>query len=426
MAELGPRNSSLSDVLSSEGSPSFWSEPARLLLSIVVLFSLFRYLHDLVKVLLESPFIDFAHYYTYATVIAEGHSPLDTDAVKLVEARQNLRSAGVSALYSPLFYFVMGTWVHFPFRQAAAIWLFINQTCLVGACLLCFSRFASAPRVGFAAVLFVVLNYQPLFEDLVLGQSNILLLFFVSLAWWGLRTERHWVAAGAVVVAMFIKPQYGLLLPLLWWMGYRRVFLEAVLLSGLGLGMGILLLGFPLHSDWLQSLRSVPDFYNSWSLNLSPRATLFRLLGESSLGQRVLVEVSSLSLNVCILIFVAKAIPRHLPTGTEALDLAWALGLVAILLLSPLVEEHHLVVLLLPLTILLLGAPDRLIPQKEWVILLVSVLLLGSRYSLEQFPAFHHGALSLLATGKLLGVVGVAWVLWDRLRAQSQTPAMSR
>src|SRR2546428_2303114 len=199
-----------------------WREgdPVRFLLLLVVLFSAVRYLHDLVKFLVESPFIDFAHYYTYATVIVEGHSPLDTDAVKLVEARQNLRSAGVSALYSPLFYFVMGTWVHFPFRQAAVIWLFINQTCLVGACLLCFRRFTSAPRVGIAAVLFVVLNYQPLFEDLVLGQSNILLLFFVSLAWWGLRTERHRVPAGAVLVAMIVKPHYGLLLRLLWLMGH--------------------------------------------------------------------------------------------------------------------------------------------------------------------------------------------------------------
>ena len=83
-------------------------------------------------------------------------------------------------------------------------------------------------------------------------------------------------------------------------------------------------------------------------------------------------------------------------------------------------EEHHLVVLLLPLTILLLGAPDKLIRQKEWIILLVSVLLLGSRYSLEQFPTFHHGAFSLLATGKLLGVFGLAWVLISRLRLERE------
>ena len=49
--------------------------------------------------------------------------------------------------------------------------------------------------------------------------------------------------------------------------------------------------------------------------------------------------------------------------------------------------------------------------------LIGSVLLLGSRYSLEQFPAFHHGALSLLMTGKLVGVMGLAWVLVLRLHA---------
>jgi hypothetical protein len=29
-------------------------------------------------------------------------------------------------------------------------------------------------------------------------------------------------------------------------------------------------------------------------------------------------------------------------------------------------------------------------------------------------------------TGKLLGVISLIWVLWSRLRAQSQIPALSR
>jgi len=39
-----------------------------LLLVVVVVFSLFRYGHDLAKLVAEVPFIDFAHYYTYATI----------------------------------------------------------------------------------------------------------------------------------------------------------------------------------------------------------------------------------------------------------------------------------------------------------------------------------------------------------------------
>ena len=89
----------------------------------------------------------------------------------------------------------------------------------------------------------------------------------------------------------------------------------------------------------------------------------------------------------------------------------------AIPLLSPLVEEHHLVVLLLPVILLLLAEPRAPTTLADQAILVLSILLLGSRYSFEQFSAFHQGPLALLASGKILGVVTLAWTLTRRLRA---------
>jgi len=54
---------------------------------------------------------------------------------------------------------------------------------------------------------------------------------------------------------------------------------------------------------------------------------------------------------------------------------------------------------------------------RDLILLVASTLLLGSRYSLDRFPTFHTGVLSLLAAGKILGVGGLAWVLIRRLRA---------
>jgi uncharacterized membrane protein len=81
-----------------------------------------------------------------------------------------------------------------------------------------------------------------------------------------------------------------------------------------------------------------------------------------------------------------------------------------------LTEEHHLVVLLLPLTLLLLAEPVSARRSLEVGALAVSIVLLGSRYSFERFELFHQGLLSLLTTGKLLGVVGLVWILIRRLR----------
>jgi len=92
----------------------------------------------------------------------------------------------------------------------------------------------------------------------------------------------------------------------------------------------------------------------------------------------------------------------------------------AIPLLSPLTEEHHLVVLLLPLALILLARWEMALLSAESYLLLGSVLLLGSRYSLERFPVFHEGILSLLATGKLVGALCLAWLLMRVLREPAQ------
>ena len=73
-------------------------------------------------------------------------------------------------------------------------------------------------------------------------------------------------------------------------------------------------------------------------------------------------------------------------------------------------------VLLLPLTLLLLAEPVSAGRSLELGSLAVSIVLLGSRYSFERFGLFHQDLLSLLTTGKLLGVVGLAWILMRRLR----------
>jgi hypothetical protein len=154
-----------------------------LCLALVVLFGLFRYLHTLAVLLWEAPFIDFAHYYTYATVVRLGQNPFDPEAVARVDALLAIRRAGAAANYLPLFYVLMQPWTLMAFRPAAVAWLMASQACLFGALAVCLHRFAPPSPVGAAATLFVAFSYQPLVESLTLGQTNALLLLLVTLAW---------------------------------------------------------------------------------------------------------------------------------------------------------------------------------------------------------------------------------------------------
>jgi hypothetical protein len=268
------------------------------------------------------------------------------------------------------------------------------------------------------AALFIVLNYQPLVESLALGQTNLLLLFLVALAWWGLRARSPWVAGAAVAMALHIKVQYSLLIPLLWAGGGYRAGNRALLLGTLGVGVGLLLLGPTHHLDYLRYVLTLPDDVYTWSANLSPRATLHRLFATLPYGP-VLASGLTLAIDCVLLLLFTRAIRGSLRPGSATMDWAWGLGLTAVPLLSPLTEEHHLVVLLLPLMLPLLARSRVRMGPLDRTLLVGSVLLLGSHYSLDQFSAFQQGPLALLAAGKLLGVAGLAWTLIRRLRAEN-------
>lgn len=382
---------------------------------LVVGFSLFRYGHDVVKIVLESPFIDFAHYYTYAYLVGQGLNPFDPQAVAMVDDALKIRRAGAAANYPPLFYLLMQPWTWMPFHASALVWAAVCQLCLVAAVGLCLSRWTTPNPIQLTAALFVALSYQPAFEDAALGQANTVLLLLVTLVWWGLRSERHWLAACLVGLAPHIKPQYGLLFPLLWVMGYRVACLRAAVVAGLGVGIGVLVLGWPHHLEYLRYLSAMPEYLASWSANHSVSGVLHRLLRPLEQG-RAVADLVTLAVDAAILIMLVRATPRAGSPDSSRTDWAWGLGLCAMLLVSPLTEDHHLVVLLFPLLRLLCdGASLR---GGEIPLALGAVILLGSRYSLDRFSLLHDGPLSLLTAGKLLGIVALAWILARRLQTR--------
>jgi hypothetical protein len=388
---------------------------AALAIAIVLLFCLFRYGHDSLKVLLASPFIDFAHYYTYATVVAQGKNPFDPVAVARADATLNIRRAGAAANYPPVFYLLMRPWVLIPIRPAAVLWFLASQACLAATMALCLRRVPGPSPLRVTALLFVVLNYQPLLENLFLGQANAFLLLLVTVAWRALRTGRPWAASIAVAATALIKIQYVFLFPFLWWTGRSRVAARAFLLWGFALGIGIPVLGQPHYAAYLQYLLSPPGYLHAWTANLSLRATLYRLFTDSSHGA-VLANGLTAILSLALLLGLAWLTSRPTPSDSTAADWTWGLGLTVLWLLSPFMLEHHLVVLLLPLSLLLLTEPDSPPSGAEQAMLVATILLLASQYSLERFPIFRDGIPSLLTTGKLLGVVGLAWILARRLR----------
>jgi hypothetical protein len=324
---------------------------------------------------------------------------------------------GAAANYPPLFYVLMQPWTLMAFRPAAVAWFAASQACVCGAVALCLRRFVPPSPVGVAVTLFVAFNYQPLVESLALGQVNALLLLLVTLAWWGARAGHPWVAAASVALCPFLKVQYAFLA--LWWMKQGRILGRALLLVAIGLMVGLAVLGPAHHVEYIRYLLAPPDYLRTWTANLSPGATLQRLLSPHG-EARLLADGLTLAVDALLVVLFARATPRGMSPASSTFDWAWAVVVTANPVLSPLTEEHHLAVLLFPLAMILLARWDMALLSVESGLLLASVLLLGSRYSLERFPVFHEGIPSLLAGGKLAGALCLAWLLTRVLREPAQ------
>ena len=406
------------------GRPNGTPAALTALLILAVTFSLVRYAHDLLKFYVQSPFIDFAHYYTYSSIVALGQNPFDPPATAAMDAQLGIRRAMSAPNYPPLFYVLMQPWVRMPYGTAAAAWLLFNQACLLMALALMLMRERGATALRLVAGVCVVLNFQPLYENFALGQSNVVLLLLVTAAWWGAVTGRIWMVAVMLGIAVQIKVQYAFVLVVLWWMGCRRACAGACAAVAGGTALGWMLLGADHYRAYVSYLASPPPYLAAWTANLSLRGTVHRLVGEG--GGTWIAESIWLAAVMGILIAVARSVPRSVASIPAARDWVWGLGLAVMVGISPLMEEHHLVVLLFPLMLLLLKEPQGHWTKLDWGLLIGSVLLLGSLYSLEQFPVFHRGLWSILMAGKLLGVGCLGWALQRRIRFSAAIPGADR
>jgi len=384
--------------------------PAATALAVAAALLVAAYAGTVIRIAADGGFIDFAHYYAFAIHVARGGDAFDPSAPARLNEELGLRSAGAPLKYPPLFYVAMRPWTWLPFRAAALAWLALGQVLLVVTAALVLRRRAAEPA-RLVAVLAVAALSQPLVETLHLGQANVVVLALLALGWWGARQGRPWGAALALGLAVHVKPQFGLPIAALWWIGQRAVAYRAAAVAAAGLAAGVAAVGPGAHVDWVRHALAMPASLHAWSLNVAPHAALHRLL-DGGLGARA-VEPVALATSLAILAAVAYAARGRPAPGTPAFDWAFGLAVAAVPLVAPFSEEHHLVVLLLPLALLVL-APDA--SPRASVALAAAAVLLGARYSLERFPALHAGLPSLLLTGKTAGAGLLAWLLARRLR----------
>ncbi len=194
---------------------------------------------------------------------------------------------------------------------------------------------------------------EPVVACLRLGQSGLLLLLLIVIAWDALHRRRWAVAGIAIGIATCIKIFPGLLLLYLL-CRHRRAFLVAVMTVAALWGLVALVAGPECISEYAETARTVVDEYEAFPGNLSLLGLLSRPVA-SDLVARAIVRIVFYLLAGAVLILTAFQVWRPtaiVPAEGEALDREYSLCVALMPLLSPIAWDHYLVVLLLPLSIL--------------------------------------------------------------------------
>jgi hypothetical protein len=390
----------------------------RVVLGLLVTLAAFRYAHEIVKIVVESSRIDFGSFYTFTAALQRGHDPFTAAGLQALDHLAIPRAGSSAPTFAPAGYLLFLPFVTVSYETARAAWLLVGQGALLGTLWALYRRLAPPPLVA-AGMLAVVLGYQPIYEDVSVGNLNLVVLLLVTLAVIPDARTRPLAVAVPLSLALNLKLYCVVLLPLLVWVGAGTAAVLAVALALVWTAAALLVLGAAWVPAYAHYLALGSASLHGWPRNLSPHAVLHRLV--EAPAPQPLIEAVAVALAVGVAAVVAWGV-RGGGARADGLLVAWAAALAAMPLMSPLTEEHHLVVSLVPLLVAIARVSVHPSPA-DVALLAAATVLLAGRYSLESFPAFSMGVASLATTGKALGSVLLLAVLVRIARAPERARA---
>ena len=321
---------------------------------------------------------DFKAYYTAATAVREGQAEtfLYSDPARLnlgllpdqpwVEYAVSHGIPHPSAyIYPPFFAILLAPLTLLPYHAANLVW-FTTNTFLLAASIallvgLARGRLDRFEPVPLAAVIFVSLNFFPTIRALQCGQAGFVLLFLTAGALAALAKGHDRICGLCLALAAAIKLTPLLLIAYLAWVGRRRAASWAMaFLAGFAL-VSVAVAGWANHvlylTGFMPSLSRGAATYANQSLN----GFFNRLLTDQSMSvfdfSSEPTSVRFLTRGAAALMLVAAFLitrARKSGMGDERrVTLGYGLVVLTMLLVSPISWEHHYVLALVPLALMI-------------------------------------------------------------------------
>ncbi len=369
----------------------------------------------------------FSAYYTAALLLRQGqHVARIYDDAWFRTQTVRLGFAGAEDIYNlnpPTTALLLWPVVGLDPRAARVAWTGFNLLVVILAArgLAALNRGGS---VGNVLALVAVAAFQPLHEEIRLGQAYALLLILdVALLWAYLRGRD--VLAGVALGLMLILKTGGFLIPLLFvsrrrwsaliWTALTALTVTVLSLPWIGIDAWTTYLSLLVRSGGNPELAATAyqDLPGFW-LHLLRRDVVWNpapLLDAPTIASALAILTA---LMLAWITFQAVWTNRFDPRSSPAL--AFAAWSALELIVSPVSEDYHYSLLLVPSAIMLAYWRDALRDWRSLAALAVGVALVGAPVPYK-LPSLAAGAWALLAYPKLYGAL-VIWVVSVRSLAR--------
>jgi hypothetical protein len=238
--------------------------------------------------------------------------------------------------YPAFMTFLVWPFVSFPFPESVTGWVVAQQICLFLALLLALRslkwRLSAGSVIG-VVVAWVAFRYT--WIALLLGQTSLLALFFLSAACYA-SVRHHEKIAGILFAMAMVKPQL-VLLTILGWLVKRISERQWRAIGSYGTGVVVLtLLPIGLIGNWIPSFLRGLFLYPIYR----PSVTPLSLVASTMPGFSPVIQLAGAALCIGYLLWVASK--------TRNMMAIASLGVLATLLLIPLASVYDISLALLP------------------------------------------------------------------------------
>lgn len=291
----------------------------------------------------------------------------------------------------------------FSYGQAARIWMLVEVLSLAGSAFLLLRWLNGSvnPLIAILAT-WTALGWGHVWEDLLRGQINGVLLLLIAGAWLNLRSGRDWPGGALLGAAISFKLIFW---PLALFLVFRRRWFSVTAALAVFAIINLTaaaIIGWRVVIDYYLHIGpSTAAFYRSCAQNLSLWSVGWRVFSGTGSPEIIgiiapamffsprLAVISSLLLTglaliVCLTVTKSGGSPK-VGEGHN-FDLSYGIMVCACLLISPLTWPHYLIIAALPLTLIVSRLRGHQFPRLETLLCAITTLfLLIPNITLETF-----------------------------------------